>query len=277
MSAALDPGRIEAVLRVGLRGLGCAPGAWPGRIEVRARTGSTNDDACRWGQEGAPDGSAVFAEEQSLGRGRRDRRWSAPAGENLTFSVVVRTGLGLERWSRLAHAAALAVARGVDPWLEPLRAGVKWPNDVFVDGRKLAGILVEAYPQRNDPFLVVGIGLNVNSRPEDFAGPGLDQEVASVCSLRGGRKVDRNELAGALLAELWWQVRRCEADFEGVRRELRSRSWLLGKRVGVWMGEGKLEGEAVDLGENGELCVRGADGEVREVVSADQVRAVSLE
>jgi BirA family transcriptional regulator, biotin operon repressor / biotin---[acetyl-CoA-carboxylase] ligase len=275
MNAGLDPQRIEVALRVGLRGFGSRPGDWAGTIAVRANTESTNDDAFRQGREGAADGTAVFAEEQRAGRGRRERRWTAPPRRNLTFSVVIRTSLGTQRWPCLAHGAALAVARGIDPWLEPLHAEIKWPNDIYADGRKLGGILLEAYPQMTAPFLVVGIGLNVNSTAEEIAAEGVGQEVTSIVSLNGGREVDRNDVAGAVLAELWRQIRRCEVAFDNVRSELRGRSWLLGKRLRVSSGNLTYQGEALDLGENGELLIRDEiAGEIREIVSADLVRTI---
>lgn len=278
MSPSLDAGAIEAAARDRL-GLSnpAAPG-WEGRVTVLGSTGSTNDDAWRMALAGAPAGSAVFAEEQLAGRGRKSNRWSAPAGRNLTFSVVLRPDLSPQHWPRMAHGVALAVARAIDPWLAPLRAAVKWPNDVFAGGRKLAGILVETSLSRVNPFLVAGVGLNVNSTPEDFAQDGLDQPVASILSLNGGRIVDRNPLAGEILAELWRQSVRCGPDFASVIEELRGRSWLLGREVDVWQGNASFRGLAVDLGANGELLVqvRQADGReaVREVVNADLVRPV---
>lgn len=275
MNGALDPGRIETALRVGLRARGGLAGDWTGKVLVRARTESTNDDAFREGLGGASDGTAVFAEEQQAGRGRGKGRWSAPARRNLTFSVVVRPALSPDRWPRMAHAAALAVARAVDPWLAPLRTEIKWPNDIYADGRKLAGILVEAYPRKVSPFLVVGIGLNVNSAPEEFQADGLEWAVASLASLNGGREVGRSEVAGAVLAELWGQVKRCETEFCDILSELRGRSWVLGKRVRIWMGEEDCQGDAVDLGPNGELLVREeGTGRMREIVTADLVRVI---
>lgn len=278
MTTGLEPGKIERAMQIGLRGLGVHPADWSGAVTVLATTESTNDDAVRLARNGAPDGFAVFAEEQRAGRGRRERRWSAPAGRNLTFSVVVRTSLTPDQWPRLAHAAALAVARAIDPWLEPLRAEIKWPNDIYVDNRKLGGILVEAHPRRTAPFLVVGIGLNINSTPEEFAAAGLDREVASIASLNGRRETDRNEVAGAVLAELWRQVRRSELAFDAVLEELRTRSWLQGKQVRVWMGTQISQGEVLGLGPNGELLIREDEhGSIREILSADLIRAIPFE
>lgn len=280
MSPALDAGRIETALRSRLRRNDAAE--WAGRISVLASTGSTNDDARRWAQEGAPHGSAVFAEEQQAGRGRKNGRWCAPPGKNLTFSAVLRPDLSTELWPRMAHAAALAVSRAIDSWLAPVRAEVKWPNDLMVAGRKLGGILVEASLARSNPFLVVGIGLNVNSEPGEFAPEGLECRVASIWELNGGREAGRNEIAGAVLAELLEQSQRCGAEFAAVLEELRDRSWLLGKQVCIWERGSLFRGEAIGFGGNGELQVRvsgdaGGGGEVREVVTADLVRLASEE
>jgi BirA family transcriptional regulator, biotin operon repressor / biotin---[acetyl-CoA-carboxylase] ligase len=275
MSAGLDAAKIKAALWTRLVNYPLGRDEWPGLVSVRPVTESTNDDAFHLGQDGAPHGTAVFAEEQRAGRGRRGSRWSAPPGRNLTFSVVLRPALTPERWSRVAQATALAVARAVEPWLLPWRVAIKWPNDICVDARKLAGILVEAHPRRSGSFLVVGIGLNVNSTPEEFAAAGLEREVTSMASLSDRRELDRNGIAGALLAELGWQVKRSVDGFGEMRNELRERSWLLGKRVCVWRGKELLQGEAVDLGANGELLVRADEsGQIEEILSADLVRLV---
>ena len=280
MSHGLDADRIATALLSRLRRPDAAE--WTGRISVLASTGSTNDDARRWAQEGVPHGSAVFAEEQQDGRGRKNGRWCAPAGKNLTFSAVLRPDLSTEFWPRMAHAAALAVSRAIDSWLAPVRVEVKWPNDLMVAGRKLGGILVEASLARSNPFLVVGIGLNVNSAPGEFATEGLECRVASVWDRNGGREADRNEMAGAILAELLEQSQRCGAEFASVLDELRERSWLLGKQVCVWERGSLFRGEAIGFGGNGELQLRvsgeaGGGGEVREVVTADLVRLASEE
>jgi BirA family transcriptional regulator, biotin operon repressor / biotin---[acetyl-CoA-carboxylase] ligase len=125
------------------------------RLHLRA-TGSTNDRARELAAAGAPHGTLVTAAEQSAGRGRQGRTWSAPAGHALLLSLVLRDAPPL-----LPLAAAVAVAEVVGP-----RAQIKWPNDVQLEGRKVAGILAEGRPQEG--WVVLGIGLNVAVRVEDL-------------------------------------------------------------------------------------------------------------
>jgi BirA family biotin operon repressor/biotin-[acetyl-CoA-carboxylase] ligase len=125
------------------------------RLHLRA-TGSTNDRARELAAAGAPHGTLVTAAEQSAGRGRQGRTWSAPAGHALLLSLVLRDAPPL-----LPLAAAVAVAEVVGP-----QAQIKWPNDVQLDGRKVAGILAEGRPQEG--WVVLGIGLNVAVRVEDL-------------------------------------------------------------------------------------------------------------
>ncbi|MEO0444496.1 MAG: biotin--[acetyl-CoA-carboxylase] ligase [Verrucomicrobiota bacterium] len=264
---------IQASLRVGRHTLDeMTP--WPGEIRVVRDTGSTNDDVARWGRDGARAGFCLFAEHQRNGRGRSGSAWASAVGKNLTFSLLLRPKMELERWPTLAHAMALGVSRGVDPWLGGVRSQVKWPNDVFADGRKLAGILVEAHPAKKDPFVVVGVGVNVNAVPEDFPAE-LRPHVTSVRNFQGGRKLDRNEVAGAVLAELGRQAERCEEEFGNQLSDLRDRSLLLGERVTIWQGDERWQGLAVGLGERGELVVERDSGETERVISADRVRMAS--
>src|SRR5919108_407225 len=125
-------------------------------------TGSTNDRARALGAAGAPHGTVVLAEQQTAGRGRQGRSWIAPPGRTLTLSIVVRTELpALER---LPLSAAVAVCEACER-AAPVACLIKWPNDVWIQGRKVAGILIEARPQER--WAVLGIGLNVDTSEEE--------------------------------------------------------------------------------------------------------------
>ncbi len=244
-------------------------------IEIHESIGSTNDRIDALGAAGAPEGCAVFAETQTAGRGRGGNRWSAPTGKNLTFSVLLRPLWPLPHWPRLAHVAGLAVARAAQGWSERIPVQLKWPNDVYADGRKLAGILLELKGSRSAPHLVLGIGINANSLPEEFPAE-LFHTLTSVRGLNGGVAVDRNHLAGAILAELTAVYARSESDFPQVLEEVAARSMLLGRNIrfsqqGKWQ-EGKLIGFA----ENGEMRVElTACGRVETIAAAETVRLES--
>lgn len=129
------------------------------------RTDSTNTRARELAQDGAPAGTVVTADEQTAGRGRQGRRWSAPAGTALLYSAILRP-LDLERDGLLPLAAAIAVAEAAES-LAPVACAIKWPNDIWIEGRKAAGILIESHPAEPS-WAVIGIGLNVAIAEEDF-------------------------------------------------------------------------------------------------------------
>ena len=148
--------------------------AMPGRIIGReilvfAETDSTNDLAKQAGDDQLPEGLVIFAEKQRAGRGRLGRAWESPPRQGLWFSVLLRpaSDLPVERWPELTFCAALAVAQTAERFTgAPAR--IKWPNDVLVNGRKIAGILLECHHRHIPGFVVVGIGVNVLQRELDF-------------------------------------------------------------------------------------------------------------
>lgn len=167
--------------------------------------GSTNTVAAEWAREGAREGSVVFAEYQSSGRGRHGRTWDAHAGQNLTFSVVLRPSLSPDRLGRITLAAGVAVAEAVEAFVTPHTASIKWPNDVLLDGRKTCGMLLEAsFGKHRDAdtgapdAVILGIGLNVNQA--DF--PDAIADRATSLRLVAGRPIPRETLFGRVLNRL---------------------------------------------------------------------------
>ena len=174
-------------------------------ILVFEETDSTNDLAARAGQDGVPEGLVIFAESQRAGRGRLGRKWVSPPRRNLLCSVLLRPeAVPVERWPELTFCAALAVAETAERFTG-LPARIKWPNDVLLAGRKVAGILLECHHGQAPGFVVVGIGLNVLQQEEDFP-PELRDRAGSLAMLRTGEKIvprlDRREVAACLLERL---------------------------------------------------------------------------
>lgn len=229
---------------------------------------STNDRAKELAEEGAAHGEVVVAELQRAGRGRRGRKWSSPAGRNLYLSAILRPELAPTRAPELTLVAALAVCdalrqAGVD-------AGIKWPNDVLVGGKKIAGILTELSAEPDHVhWVVLGIGVNLNARREDFPAE-LQGEATSVLIERG-QPAPRALFAAALLQTLeqWLEVHQ-EQGFDAIREAWRSRSVTLGREVRVRMGDRDVDGVAEDLDESGALLVRTAAGLTR-VMTGDVV------
>lgn len=217
------------------------------RLHLRL-TGSTNEEARRLLDEGAPSGTVVTADEQSAGRGRHGRRWSAPARKALLASFLIRD-LD-ERHSLLPLAVPLAVCETAEALGAP-RCMVKWPNDVWISGRKAAGVLIEGRPPQ---WAVIGIGINVSTAPDEF--PPELRETAS--SVGAGADVEQ---AMALLCEAL--ERWLEPERERVLVDFRRRDALRGREI-EWVGAGRVgdgKGLAEGVDEAGNLLVRQADGD----------------
>jgi len=205
------------------------------RLHLRETT-STNDRARELAARGAPHGTIVTAGVQTAGRGRQGRTWTAPPGSSLLLSLILRSSDEL-----LPLRAGLAVADLAGP-----AARVKWPNDVLVDGRKLAGILAEARPQEG--WTVVGIGLNAALNVDDLP-PDLRGTAASLGRAPG----ELEAVLGTLLEAL---TRWLAAPAGEVIAALRGRDALLDQRV-AWNGG---DGVGAGIDGTGRLLVRRADG-----------------
>jgi len=221
---------------------------------------STQDIAFALGASGAPDGSAVVADSQRSGRGRRGRPWQDEPGASLLCSILIRPRLALARWPLLSLAAGVAVTQALE-----VTAGVagrlKWPNDVVVGRRKLAGILIESRPT-TPGTVVIGIGINIG---QTRFPPELEATATSV-RLATGCPVDREAVLGTLLGEVAaWRRRLEDHGFAPIREAWMARSATLGALVQV---EG-VRGRAVDLDADGALVID--DGRERHRVVAGEL------
>jgi BirA family biotin operon repressor/biotin-[acetyl-CoA-carboxylase] ligase len=230
-----------------------------GALEV----GSTNDLANSAAIDDAPDGTTFFAEHQSKGRGRLGRRWHSPVGSGLWFSVLRKHDLPIEEGWRVTLGAGVAVARAISS-LTGLDPSLKWPNDVQIEGRKVAGILTESRSSGNRlKNSTIGIGLNVHLAEQEF--PPELREIATSIQAAGGR-VKRGELLGEILCQLN-EVSGLTAG--AVHSAWREKCGQWGHRVSVERDHGITEGLAVDLAEDGAFVIEGDDGERFSVHSGD--------
>ncbi len=260
------PDRLIADDLSGLLSRNGAPLKIAREILVFEETGSTNDVAARLARAGTPEGLVVFAERQTAGRGRLGRRWDSAARKGLWFSLLLRPALSMAGWSRLTTWAALGVARGLEEVLPGCRAAIKWPNDVYLSGRKAVGILIESAADSSGNFAIVGIGVNVNQTaadfPEELAGRATSLRLAA-----GGEEVpplDRQEVATALLRHLDTLYDRLDEEegdgFSSLVAEAETRSCLLGQWVEIAGPAEAFHGIAEGLEPDGSLRVRREDG-----------------
>jgi BirA family biotin operon repressor/biotin-[acetyl-CoA-carboxylase] ligase len=243
-------------------------------LEVVERVPTTMARAAELGEAGAPEGATVVAEEQTAGRGRLGRSWVAPPGTGLLVSVLMRPALAPADLWLLASLAGVALVDAVDELASkaPLhpRAGLKWPNDLLLDGKKAAGLLAEAglHGGRLD-WVALGMGANVSQSPEDF--PPEVADAATSVALATGAGVDRAELLGA-----WGE--RFEAGYRqlaagataSVLAAYRDRLETLGLQVRAdRLAGGPVVGTAVDLSAGGNLVVLTPSGARVEIATAD--------
>ena len=233
----------------------------PFRLMVRASSPSTNDELRGLAEDGAAAGLVLLALEQTAGRGRRGAAWHSAPGESLAFSVLLRPTEPKALWPRLALAAGLAVAEAVESF--GAATGIKWPNDVWIGTRKVAGILVEA----GADFVIVGIGLNVNSQafPAELAEIATSMRVATGCA----------HPLPAVLAAL---IRRLAArhggigdGFDHLLDAVRERCVLTGRVVSFRTGQGMREGVVEGISPGGELLLRTSEG-IEKWLQADEIR-----
>lgn len=257
--ADIVPEKIQARLRSRLIGR---------PLEVVAEIGSTNDAVMAAGRAGKAEGLTILADRQTAGRGRRGRPWASPAGVGLYTSVLLRPQQSPAKLPLLTLVAGLGVAEAIEE-IAGAATRLKWPNDVLVEGRKVAGILAEmASADEEVGHFVIGIGINVNHGPQD-----LPQELfpaATSLSLATRRPIPRAELAAAVYNALdrWYQVFR-EGRIESILAAGRERSATLGRPVDVLADEERWRGVAVDLDADGALLVREESGELRRVIASD--------
>ncbi|MDI1315575.1 biotin--[acetyl-CoA-carboxylase] ligase [Prosthecobacter sp.] len=242
----------------------------PWQVTVLDEVGSTSD----WLKQNAADlpvGTAVFTESQTAGRGRRDNRWIAPRGKDLMFSLLLKPAASMEKWPRITTLAALAICKAIEEEL-PLQPRIKWPNDIYLNDRKVSGLLAETVSTCNGILLVLGIGLNVNTLdfPDDLPAASLLKQLPSA-SLR---EIDRNSLASRLLASLHAGFQCLEDDFSTAIAEVRQRSWLVGRQIRARSPQGEVFGRVLDLNEEGHLILEFLDGSTHTLTSAEDVRRV---
>lgn len=239
-------------------------------------TNSTNDDAYQLALKGAHHGFAVLADSQLSGKGRLGKKWLSPTGTGLYCSIVLRPDLPFSEFPKLTLTAGLSLSLTVESLFPEISFGLKWPNDLYGDGRKCGGILVESSSPNvihEDTFMIVGIGLNVNTNREGL-GTELKDKATSLYLL-SDKLSDIQKIFNKIHKQLLSTVLLHETNgFGSILQEWRKRDYLLGKEM-QWVTSDKKIITACGMGpdENGQLLAKDREGNVFEILSGDVQQA----
>jgi BirA family biotin operon repressor/biotin-[acetyl-CoA-carboxylase] ligase len=237
-------------------------------IRVFEETTSTNDVIEKLARDGVKEGVVVFAESQTRGRGRLGRKWMSPAKQGLWFSVLLRPDLRPQETTRLNVASATALRRAIESQTG-LKPEIKWPNDILIQGKKVAGILTELSGELDHvKYVVLGIGVDVNLSQGDF--PAELRKLATSLKAELGKPVSRPELAVVILRELDLDYARITSgQFAAVADEWEEHGTTIGQEVTIRTGDRRIRGRAESLGEDGELLLRTEHGHLERIIGGD--------
>jgi BirA family transcriptional regulator, biotin operon repressor / biotin---[acetyl-CoA-carboxylase] ligase len=237
-------------------------------IRVFAETTSTNDIIEKLARDGVKEGVAVFAESQTKGRGRLGRKWMSPAKKGLWFSVLLRPDLRPQQTTQLTVATATALARAIQ--LETgIKPEIKWPNDLLIRGKKVAGILTELSAELDHvKYIILGIGVDVNLTATEF--PVELRPIATSLRLEADKPISRAGLAVAIMRELDKDYARiCADDFASLADEWEAQCTTIGQNVTIRIGDREIRGRAEALSDEGALLVRTEHGRLEPIIGGD--------
>ncbi|MCJ8011051.1 biotin--[acetyl-CoA-carboxylase] ligase [Paenibacillus sp. KQZ6P-2] len=238
------------------------------KVKMIESTVSTQEEARMLAEEGAPEGTLVIAEEQTGGKGRMGRKWYSPKGKGIWMSLVLRPEQPMHYMPQLTLLTGVAVCRAVRK-VSSVEAGLKWPNDLLVNGRKICGILLEsAAEDEYVRYCIAGIGISVNLDPEDY--PEELAGVATSLKIESGEQVERATLIASVLEEfenLYGLYQ--QEGFGPIASLWEALSVTLGKPVTVNTARGLVEGTAAKLDQTGALLMDIGDGQLVPIFSGD--------
>jgi BirA family biotin operon repressor/biotin-[acetyl-CoA-carboxylase] ligase len=217
-------------------------------------------------RDGVKEGAVVFAESQTKGRGRLGRKWLSPTRKGLWFSVLLRPNLHPQETTQLTVISATALRRAIKT-VAGLSAEIKWPNDLLLGGKKVAGILTEMSAEMDRVrHVILGIGVDVNQ--EEF--PPELRKIATSLKIVSGGEISRAELAVEMLRELDFDYARiCAGKFSEVADEWESACATIGRNVTVHVGDRQFRGHAESLDDGGALLIRTEHGHLERIIGGD--------
>lgn len=228
---------------------------------------STNNEIKRQAEAGAKEGILAIAECQTAGRGRRGRTWESPAGTGIWMSFLLKPDISPEKAPMITIIAALSCAGAVNE-VTGLKAGIKWPNDIVINGKKLTGILTEMSAETDCVnYVVVGIGINANMTefPEDI------RATATSLAIEAGHRVSRSTVVAEFLKnfEKYYGIFIKDGNLSGLKAEYEAESVNMNRQVAVITSGGELIRKAVGINDEGELLVEDDEGNVTSVRSGE--------
>jgi len=237
-------------------------------IRVFEETTSTNDVIEKLARDQVKEGAVVFAESQTKGRGRMGRKWISPARKGLWFSILLRPNLTPQEATQLTVASATALRRAIED-NTGVKAKIKWPNDILIGRKKVAGILTELSAELDRvKHIILGIGVDVNLTATEF--PQDLRKIATSLKIESGKTISRAELAVKILRELDADYARvCSGKFESVAHEWEEQCGTIGHLVTIQVGDRKINGRAESLDDDGALLLRTEHGTLERVIGGD--------
>ena len=232
--------------------------------------GSTNDEAAKLALAGAPSRTIVLADRQTAGRGRLGRQWQSASG-NLHASIILRPECPLQQAAQLSLLAGVALADClVKAGMDKERIKLKWPNDVLIDGAKVAGILLESASDKQGRLahVILGVGVNLTWSPIDVSYPVTSLEAAGFA-----RRPLVSWISAYARSLSTWLDRWQQDGFAGVRDAWRDRSYGLGGSIRLRLDREDIDGRFIDLTDGGALLIERTDGTRRELAAGDVIFA----
>jgi BirA family transcriptional regulator, biotin operon repressor / biotin---[acetyl-CoA-carboxylase] ligase len=222
--------------------------------------GSTNDEAYRLGMEGALEGTVVIADMQTKGKGRMQRVWHSPAGSNIYTSIILRPPFKPAAAPQISLVAGVAVAELLEQFC-PGRIDLKWPNDVLINDKKVCGILAQMKPSVDQvDFVVVGIGINVNIRQNQF--PADICDIATSLRAETGREILREDLIISLYENFAkWYKKLLQDGFASIKERWLGFAAMIGRNIQIKYFNETLTGKAIGINDAGSLILLNAKGE----------------
>ena len=237
------------------------------KIYAYQKLKSTNDNAARFAETGESEGSIVVAEEQTRGRGRLGRQWHSPAGAGIYLSIILKPKFKPEFAPGLSIMTAVALADTINEYL-PGKVKIKWPNDILINNKKVAGILTELSSEKNKiNYVIIGAGINVNNNIEDFPEELINISTSIRRVLR--KKVDRIEFLQKFLSDFEKEYNQYKKNrLKPAHKKIKRYSSLIGSTVKLRHNKKRMEGKATDIDQTGALIVN-CNGKLIKVTSGE--------